>query len=164
MLVAWNHLLPHIWAFFLFSIIKKTLLFHLFSRFLSCSCPYPSIRRGRDRMVVGFTTTCAISPYRHWSCEFKSRLWCGVLDATLCDKVCHLLSTGRCFLRILQFPPQALEFRTPVFPHLVPPASMVWIFVWKYIFEPFIHILQHFVFILDDTSIFPPLIKLVATI
>ena len=22
-------------------------------------------RRGRDRMVVGFTTTCAISPYHH---------------------------------------------------------------------------------------------------
>ena len=41
--------------------------------------------------------------------------------------------------------PQALEFRTPLFPHLVPPAIMVWIFVWKYIFEPFIHSLQHFV-------------------
>jgi membrane-bound acyltransferase YfiQ involved in biofilm formation len=26
--------------------------------------------------------------------------------------------------------------------YLVPPAIMVWIFVWKYIFEPFIHILQ----------------------
>jgi hypothetical protein len=39
---------------------------------------------------------------------------------------------------------QALELRTPLFPHLVPPAIMVWIFVWKYIFEPFIHILQHF--------------------
>jgi hypothetical protein len=32
---------------------------------------------------------------------------------------------------------QALEVRTPFFPHLVPPAIMVWIFVWKYIFEPF---------------------------
>jgi hypothetical protein len=40
--------------------------------------------------------------------------------------------------------PQALEVRTPLFPHLVPPAIMVWIFVWKYIFEPFIHMLQHF--------------------
>ena len=43
---------------------------------------------------------------------------------------------------------QALEFRTPFFSHLVPPAIMVWILVWKYmyryIFEPFIHILQHF--------------------
>jgi hypothetical protein len=45
----------------------------------------------------------------------------------------------------VQFWPQALEFRTPPFPHLVPPAIMVWIFVWKYIVEPFIHILQHFV-------------------
>jgi hypothetical protein len=41
---------------------------------------------------------------------------------------------------------QALEFRTPAFFLIwsVPPAIMVWIFVWKYIFEPFIHILQHF--------------------
>jgi hypothetical protein len=28
--------------------------------------------RGRDRMVVGFTTTFAISVYHHW-CEFESR-------------------------------------------------------------------------------------------
>ena len=49
-------------------------------------------------------------------------------------------------MRIQYSKPQALEFRTPpLFPHLVPPAIMVWIFVWKYIFEPFIHILQHFV-------------------
>jgi hypothetical protein len=49
---------------------------------------------------------------------------------------------------------QALEFRTPLFPHLVPPAIMVWIFVWKYIFEPFIHILQHFVLQLSRSSNF----------
>ena len=30
-------------------------------------------RRGRDRMVVGFTTTYAISAYRHWCCEVESR-------------------------------------------------------------------------------------------
>jgi hypothetical protein len=36
-------------------------------------------RRGRDRMVVGFTTCC----------EFKPRSWRGVLDTTLCDKVCQ---------------------------------------------------------------------------
>jgi len=29
------------------------------------------VRRGRDRMVVGFTTTCAISAYHHLSCEFE---------------------------------------------------------------------------------------------
>ena len=28
--------------------------------------------RGRDRMVVGFTTTCASSAYHHKRCEFKS--------------------------------------------------------------------------------------------
>ena len=37
--------------------------------------------RGRDRMVVGFTTTCAISG------EFESRSWRDVLNTTVCDKV-----------------------------------------------------------------------------
>jgi len=36
-------------------------------------------RRGHDHIVVGFTTTCAISAYHHWSCEFESRSWWGVL-------------------------------------------------------------------------------------
>jgi len=53
-------------------------------------------RRGRDRMVVGFTTTCAIIAI-HWSCEFESRSWRGVLDAILCDKVCQWLATDRWF-------------------------------------------------------------------
>jgi hypothetical protein len=30
-------------------------------------------RRGRDRMVVGFTTTCAISAYRHFDDGIKYR-------------------------------------------------------------------------------------------
>jgi hypothetical protein len=43
---------------------------------------------GCDRMVVGFTTTYAISAYNHWCCEFKScsnlfvcfmGLYCGIL-------------------------------------------------------------------------------------
>jgi hypothetical protein len=42
----------------------------------------------------------------------------------------------------------------PLFPHLVPPAIMVWILVWKYIFEPFIHILQHFVLQLSRSTNF----------
>ena len=33
-------------------------------------------RRGRDRMVVGF------SAYHHYGCEFEPCLWRGVLDAT----------------------------------------------------------------------------------
>ena len=36
------------------------------------------LRRGRDRMVVGFTTTYTISPYSHWCCEFESRSGRGV--------------------------------------------------------------------------------------
>ena len=55
---------------------------------------------------------------------------------------------------MIQLLPQALEFRTPLFPRLVPPAIMVWILVWKYIFEPFIHILQHFVLQLSRSTNF----------
>ena len=40
-------------------------------------------RRSRDRMVVGFTTTCASSAYHHYCCDFQSCLWRGVLDITL---------------------------------------------------------------------------------
>jgi hypothetical protein len=43
-----------------------------------------NLLRGRDRMVVGFTTTCAISAYHHKRCEFEVRSCRGVLDATLC--------------------------------------------------------------------------------
>jgi len=30
-------------------------------------------RRGRDRMIVGFTAICVINTYRHLRCEFESR-------------------------------------------------------------------------------------------
>ena len=46
-------------------------------------------------MVVGFITTCAFSAYHHLRCEFES--WWGVLDTTLCDKVCQWLATGLWF-------------------------------------------------------------------
>ena len=36
-------------------------------------------RRSRDRMVVGFTTTYAISAYHHYRCKIESRSWRGVL-------------------------------------------------------------------------------------
>jgi hypothetical protein len=41
-------------------------------------------------MVVGFTTTCAIS-------DFKFCSWQGVLDTSLSGKVCQWLTTGRWF-------------------------------------------------------------------
>ena len=50
------------------------------------SCVLQSIH---DRMVVGFTTTCAISTYHHKCCEFEPRSWRGVLNTTLLDKVCQ---------------------------------------------------------------------------
>ena len=44
--------------------------------------------RGRDRVEIEFTTTCAISSYDHLSCEFEPRSWRGVLHITVCDKIC----------------------------------------------------------------------------
>jgi len=41
----------------------------------------------RDRMIVGFTINYAISTYHHLSYEFEALR--GVLDTTLCDKVCQ---------------------------------------------------------------------------
>ena len=55
---------------------------------MKCDLMRIQIRRGRDRMVVGFTTVCAMSAYYHLSCECESCLWRDVLDTTLCDKVC----------------------------------------------------------------------------
>ena len=46
-------------------------------------------RRGHDHMVVGFSTSCAISAYRNKRWEFEPRSWRGVLDTTLRDKVCQ---------------------------------------------------------------------------
>ena len=42
-------------------------------------------------MVVGFTTTRAISVYHHSSCEFVSHSWRGVLDTTVCETVCQVI-------------------------------------------------------------------------
>ena len=62
---------------------------YLYSMIHSETCLQLKIRsrRDRDRMVVGFITTCAISAYHHSSCKFEPRSWRGVLDTTLCDKV-----------------------------------------------------------------------------
>ena len=40
------------------------------------------------------TTTCVVSAYHYYSCEFEPRSWRGVLDTTLCDKVCQWLAAG----------------------------------------------------------------------
>jgi hypothetical protein len=51
---------------------------------------------GRGKLV-GFAIKCAISDHHHENCEFQSRTWQGVLDATLYDKVCRLFATGQWF-------------------------------------------------------------------
>ena len=50
--------------------------------------------RGRDRMVVGFTTAYAIGAYHHWVwIPLKAR--CMTLH--VCDKVCQRDAAGRWF-------------------------------------------------------------------
>jgi len=51
---------------------------------------------GRDHMVVGFTTTYAISAYHHW-CWVPISIWARC--TTLCDKVRQWLAAGRFFSR-----------------------------------------------------------------
>jgi len=54
-------------------------------------------RRSHYRMVVRFTTTCAISGYHRKNGGFESRSCRCVLDITLCDKVFQWLVAGRWF-------------------------------------------------------------------
>ena len=53
---------------------------------------YSKDRRGRDRMMGGFTTPCAISALS--PLKFEPRSCRCVLDTTLCDTVCQLLAIG----------------------------------------------------------------------
>ena len=56
----------------------------------------PRVHWGRsDRMVIGFTTTNqCLSPLK---LGVRTPSWRGVLDTTLCDKVCQWLAAGRWF-------------------------------------------------------------------
>jgi hypothetical protein len=44
---------------------KTIILYYIILYLLLRNRNWRSRRRGHDRMVVGFTTTCAISPYHH---------------------------------------------------------------------------------------------------
>ena len=59
--------------------------------------------RGRDHMVVGFTTIYAISAYHHWCWEFESRSGRGVQHYVI--KFVNDLPQVGGFLRVLPFPP-----------------------------------------------------------
>ena len=54
-------------------------------------------RQGRVHIVVKFKNTYAISAHHHSRCEFETRSWSGVLDATSYDKAYQWLATGRWF-------------------------------------------------------------------
>ena len=56
----------------------------------------------RDRMVVGFTTTYAISTYYHLCCEFESRSGRGVQHYVI--KFIRELLQVSGFLQVLRFP------------------------------------------------------------
>ena len=62
-------------------------------------------RCNRDRMVVRFTTTCAISAYHHLRCEFESRsaeLY--LIQHYVIQFVSELRQVGG-FLQVLLLPP-----------------------------------------------------------
>jgi hypothetical protein len=59
-------------------------------------------RHGRGRMVVGFTTTYAISAYHHWCCEFESWSGRGVQNYVI-TFVSDLRQVGG-FLRVFRCP------------------------------------------------------------
>ena len=85
-----------------------------------------------------FVNVCMKIFLKAWNHKVKDLIWnviCFFFLPFLC-MTCYLQLHNTTGTRIPD---------PPFFPHLVHPAIMVWIFVWKYIFEPFIHILQHFV-------------------
>ena len=62
-------------------------------------------RRGRDHMIVGFTTTYAISTHHHWNCEFESHSGeVYSIQYYVMKFVSGLRQIGG-FLLALQFPP-----------------------------------------------------------
>jgi hypothetical protein len=62
-------------------------------------------RRGHDRMEVEFTTTCAISAYHHYSCEFEPCSWdMYSIQHYVIKFVSYLWQIGG-FLRVPRLPP-----------------------------------------------------------
>ena len=62
-------------------------------------------RRGRDRMVDGFTTTCAISTCHHKCCEFDPVHGKVYSIQHYIQKFVSNLRQVSDFLRVLRFPP-----------------------------------------------------------
>ena len=59
-------------------------------------------------IIVGLSSTYAISAYHHWRCVIELRWWRSALNTTLCDKVCQwsvVLSRYSGFLHQKHWPP-----------------------------------------------------------
>jgi len=67
-----------------------------------CKSPWTRGSRGRDRMVVGFTSTYALVSYHHWFCEFESRSWRCVQHYVI--KFVSYLRQVDGFLQVFRFP------------------------------------------------------------
>ena len=70
-------------------------------------------RHGRDRMVVGFTTSYAISAYHHLRCEFESRSGGMYSVQFYVMKFVSDMQQVSGFLRVLRFPPP-IKLTTPI--------------------------------------------------
>jgi hypothetical protein len=79
---------------------------------------------------VSNVTNITSKSYVHPSFFFKMRFQCSHKSFVIFMYAFECLIFPPVIIERLN--PQPLEFRTPLFPHLVPPTIMVWIFVWKY--------------------------------
>ena len=90
---------------FFFNLIKSNLIACFLCNLVSNTLQNINLlvggRRGCDRMVIGFTSTYAISVYHHWCCEFKSRSGRGAQHYVI-KFVSDLRQVGS-FLRVLRF-------------------------------------------------------------
>ena len=95
-----------LYTILIFDILIVLTMFLVFILFHSVLIRIQNISEGRhdrDRMVVGITTTYAISAYHHLCCEFQYRLGRGVQHYVI--KFVISLQQVDGFLRILRCPP-----------------------------------------------------------
>jgi hypothetical protein len=86
--------------------------------------------RGSDRMVVGFTTTYAISACHHWCCGFNCRSERGVIKF-----VSDFRQVG--FLRVLRFPLPRYNWNiveSGVKPHKTKPNRSNLMTIWLHVY------------------------------
>jgi hypothetical protein len=93
---------------FLLRLLVCFALFFLLQCLLLCTHPTPNcrgLRSSSERMVVDLQLPLQSVPITN---EVRIPLRWGVLDTTLCDKVCQWLTTGRWFSPVLRFPPSII--------------------------------------------------------